>query len=114
MIFGRPDNTIGRGFAVELASPGLVPVGMQRWEANLPKELKSLNQLDITKSASTTFLDRIYQEVAIRYRNFTDPIKTIDYAVMEAQDGSSYLAFTNSRDHMFTLIDLLAVAVRGK
>lgn len=80
---------------------------LSRWETNISSNIKVLFALDIDRAASVDFLDNAYQNVAIRYRNFPDPLKTIDYAVITAANGDKYLVFTNSREHIYAIIDNL-------
>ena len=76
--------------------------------------LKDIFKLTTTRAASTGFLENIYQGVKIRYRNFGDALASIDYAIVTMPNGDRYLAFTNTRDHMFLLIDTALAAVPGK
>ena len=71
----------------------------------MSQDLIDLFLLNPAKAATTTFLDNTYQGVAIKYRNFPDLNKTIDYAIVTAKNGETYLVITNSREHMYAIID---------
>ena len=102
------------GFAVKLTiaetdslAPDQATMALGRWEMNIATNIKTLFDLDIDKAASVDFADNTYQGVAIRYRNFPNPLKTIDYVVVTAANGDKYMVFTNSREHMYAIIDNL-------
>ena len=95
------------GFVVKLETDLGISQALSRWEANVSANLKDLFGLDIVGAASINFLDNTYQGVGIRYRNFPDPLKTIDYAAVTATSGEKYLVFVNSREHIYRIIDNL-------
>lgn len=104
-VLYKSDNIDGYGLLIELSDPLAAFTAMGNWEGTMTQGLKDIFLLNPAKAASTTFLDNIYGGVAIRYRNFPDPNKTIDYAVVTAISGQSYLFLTNSREHMYSIID---------
>ena len=104
-VIDKSDNVDGYGLLIELNDPASALTAMGNWEGTMSQDLKDLFLLNLAKAAITTFLDNTYQGVAIRYRNFPDPNKTIDYAVVAAKNGKTYLVITNSREHIYSVID---------
>ncbi len=101
----KTDGSYGRGFIVKLKNEAGISEALSRWEANMPANLKTIFALNIEQAASVNFLDNTYQGATVRYKNFPDTLKTIDYAVVTAVDGSKYLVVTSSRDHIYLIID---------
>lgn len=104
-VIDKSDNVDGYGLLIELNDPVSALTAMGNWEGTMSQDLKDLFLLNLAKAATTTFLDNSYQGIAIRYRNFPDPNKTIDYAVVAAKNGKTFLVITNSREHMYSVID---------
>jgi len=104
-VLYKSDNVDGYGLFIELSDPLAAFTAMGNWEGTMAQGLKDLFLLNPAKAASTTFLDNTYNGVAIKYRNFPDPNKTTDYAVVTASNGLTYLVITNSREHMYSIID---------
>lgn len=77
------------------------------WESEMANNLKSLLQFDPKKQANPSFLDNSYRGVSIRYKNFAYSDRSIDYAVVTALNGKSYLVVTGSREAMYATIDKL-------
>ena len=102
------DNTRSNKVAlvVETNSSSSAMQFMQDWESNLVGVLAGSFGLNEAKMASIEFLDNTYGSVAIRYKNFTYPDSSIDYAVIQAGD-KSYLVIAGSRELMFEAIDIL-------
>ena len=78
---------------------------MKDWELTLSADLKSL--FGLGQSKENEFLDNVYREVNIRYKNFPYADRSIDYAIVSALNGKNYLVITNSREAMFSAIDEL-------
>ena len=113
-LFGKSDATNGRGFLLKL-QPGANPEPMlATWEAAMVAGLKDIFKLTTAHPASAGFVENAYQGITIHYRNFPDALSSIDYAVLTMPNGDRYLAFTNSRDHMFLLINKTLSVVPGK
>lgn len=104
-VLYKSDNVDGYGLLIELSDPVAAFTAMGNWEGTMAQGLKDVFLLNPAKAASTTFLDNTYNSVAIRYRNFPDPNKTTDYAVVTASNGKAYLVLANSREHMYFIID---------
>jgi hypothetical protein len=104
-VLYKSDNKDGYGFIVELKESAAALAALGNWEGTMTQDLKDLFLFNPARAASTTFLDNSYQDVAIRYRNFPDPGLTIDYAVITAGNGKNYLVITNSREHIYAIID---------
>lgn len=103
--FYKNDGEIGYGFIAKVNDVNTAKTALNTWEANVTDALKDFFQFDDEDAASTVFLDNTHKGVAIRYRNFPRPSLTIDYAIVNALNGSSYLVFTNSREHIYSIID---------
>jgi len=103
----KSDGKNGFGFIARVKEPTAALAALGSWEKTMTQDIKDLLGFDPVKAASTTFLDNTYQGVAIRYRNFPDPNLTIDYAIVRARNGENYLVFTNSKEHMYAIIDKL-------
>lgn len=101
------NSQIGTGFLVKLNDQTTIAQSLSSWESQMTSGFKDLFQYKIARAASTTMLDNSYQGFAIRYKNFPDHNSTIDYAVVKNSTGDWYLVFTNSREHMFAIIDRL-------
>lgn len=104
-VLYKSDNVDGYGLLIELSDPLAAFTAMGNWEGTMTQGLKDIFLLNPTKAASTTFLENTYNGAAIKYRNFPDPNKTTDYAVVTASNGLTYLIITNSREHMYSIID---------
>jgi hypothetical protein len=104
-VLYKADNKISYGFMVKLKDTSSGTTGAKGWEASSTNDLKFLLQYDPSKAASIDFLDNVYNGVPIRYRNFPDINSTIDYAIVPARNGETYLVVTNSREHMYSVID---------
>lgn len=105
----KADGSYSYAFLVKLnnTTPGPTVNDIKSWESGLSNDLKNPFGLDLTRAASVGFLDNAYQGMAIRYRNFPDPYKTIDYVVITMASGDKYLVFANSREHLYTITDKL-------
>ena len=104
-LFGKPDGTKGRGFAIKVKDQSAAQIALTTWETSMSSNLKTLLQINIAKAASVKFLDGQYHNVVIRYRNFPDAWKTIDYAIVTMPNQEPYFIVTNTRDHIFGIID---------
>ncbi|MBI2063810.1 MAG: hypothetical protein HYT65_02360 [Candidatus Yanofskybacteria bacterium] len=106
----KSDNTISFGFIAKLTNPNTTDaaeIAMQNWENSVVQILTDLFQLDPGMAASLGFLSNTYNGTAIKYKNFSDPSSTIDYTVIQAKNGESYLVMVNSREHIYKIIDVL-------
>jgi hypothetical protein len=103
--FYKSDNVDGYGLIVELNDSAAALTAMGNWESTITQGLKDVFLLNPANSISATFLDNTYRGAVIRFRNFPNPNLTIDYAVVTAINGESYLIITNSREHMYAIID---------
>ena len=69
---------------------------------------KNIFDLDPKKATSQTFLDNIYGGSDIRYRNFPYADNSIDYTFVDLpQYNTSYFVITNSRESIYSAVDLL-------
>jgi hypothetical protein len=101
----KANKTYGYGFIAKLNNQTGVSSALKSWEKTMPENLKNLFVLDLTKASSTAFLDNIYKDTSIRYTNFPTTDKTVDYGIVTLPTGESYLIVTNSREHIYSIID---------
>lgn len=81
---------------------------LNAWENTMTNDLKMFFGVDSKKATSESFLDNFYQSANVRYRNFPYADMTIDYAIADlAQFNTSYFILTNSRESIYSAIDLL-------
>ena len=113
-LFGKTDGTTGRGMAVKITDVSSARAVMTDWEAMMPIDLKNIFQINKAKAATQRFLDKVYGNTDIRYMNFPDPLKTIDYTMITLKSQDVYLIMTNSRDHMFAVVNKSANQLVGK
>ena len=113
-LFGKPDGSKGRGFARKINDTVAAASALTAWESTMAQDLSGFLKITPSRAASPNFLNATYQGVGIQYRNFADAFNSIDYAIVDLPDGSHYLVVTNTRDHMFGMIDRAVGAVPGK
>lgn len=89
------------GFVNKIIDHEVLKAGLRDWENTMKEDLKPvfLGQ-ELGEPAAKEFQDNIYQDIDIRYLNFSDPLLTIDYALT-----SDYLIITTSRESMYGVID---------
>jgi hypothetical protein len=91
----------------EITDPAAVSQLGRVWETDMANNLKTIFQIDPKKQASPNFSDNSYKGVAIRYKNFKYSDRTIDYAIVPALNGKTYMVITGSRESIFATIDKL-------
>lgn len=102
----EPEQKIG--LIAKIINPGFLRSALNNWEITMNEDLKNLFAIDPKKSTSQTFLDNVYAGTDIRYRNFSYADKAIDYGIVNLpQFNSDYFILTNSRESMYSAIDLL-------
>lgn len=79
---------------------------LSSWEATLPADLGGYMLIDPTKEASLNFLDNVYRNTNIRYKNFRFADNAIDYG-LPLVNGRSYLVIAGSREAAYASIDAL-------
>ena len=114
ILFGKPDTTNSRGFAVRATDAAKVQSALTAWEPTMPTAFKTLFKINPARTASQTFLGNTYQGVPLRYRNFPDALSSIDYALITMPNSDVYLVLTNSRDLMFGVVDRVLGIGLGK
>lgn len=110
----KSDKKMSFGFIVKLPDPNMISsldIALQNWESQMPQALADLLKIDQTKAASTVFSGNTYNGTAIRYINFPDANSTIDYAIIQARNGESYLAIVNSKEHIYAIINKLNITL---
>ncbi|OGM99182.1 MAG: hypothetical protein A2915_00200 [Candidatus Yanofskybacteria bacterium RIFCSPLOWO2_01_FULL_41_34] len=80
---------------------------LKEWETDMPNNLREIFLLELKRQTSQAFSDNFYRGVSIRYQNFAYSDKSIDYAVVAAPNGKSYLVIAGSREAMYATIDKL-------
>lgn len=106
-LMQKPNGDFSYALIVRVTDGSRINSNLNIWETRMPYDLQALFSLDTSRAALANFLDNTYQGTSIRYRNFPNPLETIDYAVVMATNGSQYLLLTSSRDHIYKLIDNL-------
>lgn len=103
----KADGKISYAFIVKTNSSANATAALRKLEPALTNSLSRLFNFNPTKAAFAGFKENnvSYPNVGIRYRNFPDPSLTIDYTVILAPNGESYLVFANSRDQMFAIVE---------
>ncbi len=103
-----PDAPVERRLAlvVEVSGFSGAQNALNTWEANLPLDIRDLFELG-SQTSSQTFQDNSYREVPIRFVNFPNPDRSIDYAFITSVNGKQYLVIASSRAQMFSVIDTL-------
>ena len=109
LMMRKTNGQISRGWLVKLKNPNLARSALIEWEKTMPNDLKNIFGIDPTKTASTVFLENAvsYPGTPIKYQNFPTPDLTIDYSIITLSNGENYLAFTNSKEHIFSVIERL-------
>lgn len=94
-------------FLTEVKDPVALSQVLSGWEATMTDTFASIFGLNKTKAATPGFLTNIYNGVTVRYRNFAQPDRTIDYATVNAPNGKLYLLVSGSRESALSITDLL-------
>lgn len=78
------------------------------WEPTMTDDLKGFFGINLTKATSEAFFDNIYGGTDVRYRNFPYADSSIDYAIVNlSQFNLNYFVLTNTRESIYSAIDLL-------
>lgn len=98
-------------FINEIKDTAMVAQLVKVWETDtgtdIAYSLKTIFQFDPKKQQSKDFTENSYKEVVIRYKNFKYSDRSIDYAIVPASNGKSYLVISGSRESMYATIDKL-------
>lgn len=90
---------------VELANTATATSALTSWEASsLISNAASVLGYTPTQPA---LQQGSYKNIAVRYQNFPTANYSVDYAIVLASNGKSYLVMTGSRQSMFAVIDQL-------
>lgn len=96
------------GLIAKATNPILLRSALNGWEITLTDDLKDFFGVNLTKATSEAFLDNIYGGTNVRYRNFPYADSSIDYAIINLpQFNLDYFVLTNSRESIYSAIDLL-------
>jgi hypothetical protein len=108
MLSFNPTPKPKLGLIAKINNPSSLRSALNNWEITMTDGFKNLLGIDPKKQLSQTFLDNIYNGAEIRYRNFPYPDNSIDYTILNLLEfGSNYLILTNSRESIYSAIDLL-------
>lgn len=96
------------GLIAKTNYPSSLRSALNNWEITMADGFKNVFEIDTQKALTQTFLDNIYNGTGIRYRNFSYPDNSIDYAILNlSKSDSNYLILTNSRESIYSATDLL-------
>lgn len=109
VVLAMPQDAPVLGLVVSLASANTTKDTLLAKEQDMPALASEIYTAyaknSLPQAASNTFLDNVYQGVAIRYLNFSLPTRAIDYAVYD-----KLLLIGGSREMAYTLIDRAKLA----
>lgn len=95
----------------ELSDPSFAIQPIADWANTMASDFKLLLPTDKSIGYKgpevKEFLDNFYRDVSIRYKNFPYPDKSLDYAIVAASNGKSYLVIAGSREAMYVTVDKL-------
>ncbi len=100
-------NRLAMVFQVVEAVAGTTQQALRAWEPTMPSDLSGIFSYDKTKATPKTFADNTYQGTPVRFMNFPWPDRSIDYALINASNGKTYLVISNSRESAFSIIGTL-------
>lgn len=91
------------GIISKINNSELVKEQLESWEETMIQDLTPvfLNE-DVGESIEGDFQDGLYQEINIRYQNFSNSSFALDYAI-----AKDYLIITTSKDSTYAVIDKL-------
>ena len=93
------------GLVAEITSDVNLISNLANWENKISSDFEKIFEFKISDASAPDFVDNVYKNTNIRYRNFPSPDKTIDYAVVTDFRGKKYLVVANSREAIFNVID---------
>lgn len=107
LIFSQVSKT-KLGLIAKTTNPDFLRSILNNWEPTMTNDLKGFLGINPAKATSQTFLDNIYGGADVRYRNFPYADNAIDYAIVNLpQFNLGYFVLTNSRESIYSAIDLL-------
>ncbi|MEK7582651.1 MAG: hypothetical protein AAB452_02205 [Patescibacteria group bacterium] len=92
-------------FLMEVKDQVTLNQALQSWEPTIIDSLASVLSLTKTKAAGIGFTSNAYAGTNIRYRNYPYPDRSIDYALLPASNGKTYLLIAGSRESTLLGID---------
>jgi len=99
------------GLILEVNDVQAVQEILSDWERTMATDLAVLyfnNSLNLEDASSEDFIENIYSDVSIKYRNFPSPDVAIEYAVV-----GNKLIFATSKNSMLALVDYIVSADDG-
>jgi len=94
-------------FVARVTDKVVVETMMAGWEITIADDLADYLLIeDVSKEASVNFLNNTYRGFAIRYKNFSFPDVSVDYAIFDSA-GQSYLIISGSRESGYAAMDVL-------
>jgi len=111
-LYGFGSGPYGRGVMIKIKDRTLLQSALEAWKPQMAANLNRFFAIDPAQAASPGFLvnEETYPGISITYRNFPTALKTIDYALLIANSGDAYFILTNSKDHMFAIIDKFQIS----
>lgn len=121
LIYGQKESFDSKGRPIANGVPGrrLVLVSevasasasiLQGWEKTMSTDLANIMAITSAKNTGP-FQETNYQSNSVRFKNFSYPDRSIDYALVQ-QNTKTYLVLAGSREAMFAALD--AFQVLGK
>jgi len=108
LVFNPGDDEENEiGFVIQTDDSIRATANLRIWEGTMSDDFEDLFDFDVQRASSPGFLDNVHEGITIRYRNFPDPIDTIDYSVITMANGDSYLIIINSKKSIYNIIDRL-------
>jgi len=93
--------------AAEVADASAVNQLMTSWESSGLASADQLFSVPGNRRSLSVFSSGTYKTIPIRYMNFPYADTSIDYALVLASNGKSYLVFSTSRASMYWAIDTM-------
>lgn len=109
LAYGQPDQGKPKAVMIsEVSDATAATQGMSQWETTgLENAAAPTLGIDPAKAITEGFVSSAYRQITIRYWNFPTADTSIDWAVLTASNGKSYLIIAGSREAMFFTIDQL-------
>jgi len=108
LVIAMPDSDPVLGLAISLSDSQATQNALMADEVNLPgianKVYSAYTHTALPQASSPTFLENMFQQVSIRYLNFSTPDRSLDYALAD-----NVLLVAGSRSMIFKLIDRIKV-----
>ncbi len=94
-------------FLTEVQNVAALTQALSAWETTMADSLASVLGISKTKATGTGFVSSTHSGTPLRYRNYPNPDQSIDYALVPASNGKTYLLVAGSRESTLFTIDKL-------